>query len=107
MSATTGTLPRFYGSFLELALSAIAPAQDNVWAAWTTPGKTFTFATARRALQWLVDGLGCARIWLPAYICTEVPAALARHMLSVPCDQRMTPEDMHHVGHEVRKQLMK
>lgn len=73
-----GFVPKtFYGSYLEFELASLPEAPDNVWRWWTRRGETTTFATARHALQWIVSCLGCARIWLPAYICPEVPASLA------------------------------
>lgn len=67
---------RFFGSFLELELASIPPVQNSVWAEWTNTRRVTTFAAARLALRWIVTGLGCRRIWLPVYLCSEVPAAL-------------------------------
>ncbi|MCP4667874.1 MAG: hypothetical protein GY849_16105 [Deltaproteobacteria bacterium] len=71
-------LPRHFpiGGYLELAVADMQTCERSVWEVWTEHRPTFTFRNARSALVWLLESLGCPRVWLPAYLCRDVVEAV-------------------------------
>lgn len=71
------------GSFLELELKSIAVCPENVWQRWTSGRLVATFASARAALLRLVQSIQPHKVWLPAYICTDVYNSLLGQSVAI------------------------
>lgn len=86
--------PSPVGSFFPLGLLDIPPSPDSVWDAWCGRGRPcITAWTARAAFARLIAIKSPRRVWLPAYSCPElaaaVPAALLRFF---PMDEDLSPK---------------
>jgi hypothetical protein len=76
-------MARPIGGFLPLRIPASAPPSHSVFSLWIgQTAEAWLLHNARSALHTLWNTLSPPRVWLPAYVCREVAAAVPLHVES-------------------------